>query len=132
MPQAGVPESFKVLVKELQSLGLDVKVLDANNEEIDLKQNIDGDEGVSLHRYHHSDSELHTHDAEEEEHDEESSDDDLDLDDLDLGFDFDDDVDFESAEEEEAFDVNAFFNEINPTINDAGFSQGFVPDDENM
>ena len=48
VPQAGVPESFKVLVKELQSLGLDVKVLDANNEEIDLKQNFDEDDDIGL------------------------------------------------------------------------------------
>lgn len=40
----GVPESFKVLIKELQSLGLDVKVLDKEENEIDLKQNFDGDE----------------------------------------------------------------------------------------
>ncbi|MCI5775228.1 MAG: DNA-directed RNA polymerase subunit beta [Aerococcus sp.] len=33
----GVPESFRVLVKELQSLGMDVQVLDANDEEIDLR-----------------------------------------------------------------------------------------------
>ncbi|MBQ2691616.1 MAG: DNA-directed RNA polymerase subunit beta [Clostridia bacterium] len=36
VPKPGVPESFKVLVKELQSLGLDIRVLDKNNEEIDL------------------------------------------------------------------------------------------------
>ena len=131
VPQAGVPESFKVLVKELQSLGLDVKVLDADNNEIDLKQQIDGDEGVSLHRYvakeEKAEDALELHDDE----------DDLSLDgeedDLDLDFGFDD---LESAEDDEdaedAFDVNAFFNEMNPTINDAGFGSGFVPDEDNM
>ncbi|MBR5452322.1 MAG: DNA-directed RNA polymerase subunit beta [Clostridia bacterium] len=44
VPKAGVPESFKVLVKELQSLGLDVKVLDKDREEIDLKQTFDDDD----------------------------------------------------------------------------------------
>ena len=44
VPKAGVPESFKVLIKELQSLGLDVKVLDSNDEEIDLKQTFDDDD----------------------------------------------------------------------------------------
>ncbi len=44
VPKPGVPESFKVLIKELQSLGLDVKVLDENNEEIDLKQTFDDDD----------------------------------------------------------------------------------------
>ncbi len=41
VPKPGVPESFKVLIKELQSLALDVRVLDKDNNEIDLKQNID-------------------------------------------------------------------------------------------
>ena len=44
IPKPGVPESFKVLIKELQSLGLDVKVLDKNDEEIDLKQTFDDDD----------------------------------------------------------------------------------------
>ncbi len=48
VPKAGVPESFKVLIKELQSLGLDVKVLDANNEEIDLKQTFDDDDDMGF------------------------------------------------------------------------------------
>ena len=37
VPKPGIPESFKVLIKEMQSLGLDVKALDSNQEEIDLK-----------------------------------------------------------------------------------------------
>ena len=41
IPKPGVPESFKVLVKELQSLALDIRVLDKDNNEIDLKQNFD-------------------------------------------------------------------------------------------
>ncbi len=48
VPKPGVPESFKVLVKELQSLGLDVKVLDKNQEEIDLKQTFDDDEEAGM------------------------------------------------------------------------------------
>ena len=47
VPQPGIPESFKVLVKELQSLCLDVSVLDANGEEIDLKQSTDDDMGFA-------------------------------------------------------------------------------------
>ena len=46
VPKAGIPESFKVLVKELQSLSLDVKVLDTEGEEIDLKQNFDEDNDI--------------------------------------------------------------------------------------
>ena len=41
IPQPGIPESFKVLLKELQSLALDVKVLDENDEEVELKESID-------------------------------------------------------------------------------------------
>ena len=48
IPKPGVPESFKVLIKELQSLGLDVKVLDRNNEEIDLKQDFDDDDDMGF------------------------------------------------------------------------------------
>jgi DNA-directed RNA polymerase subunit beta len=44
IPKPGIPESFKVLIKELQALALDVKVLDENNEEIDLKQTFDDDD----------------------------------------------------------------------------------------
>ncbi|MCQ2487459.1 MAG: DNA-directed RNA polymerase subunit beta [Clostridia bacterium] len=44
VPKSGVPESFKVLIKELQALGLDVKVLDKDDNEIDLRQNFDGDD----------------------------------------------------------------------------------------
>ena len=39
IPDAGVPESFKVLLKELQSLGLDISVLGENGEEVELKEN---------------------------------------------------------------------------------------------
>ena len=41
VPKPGVPESFKVLVKELQSLCLDIKVLDKNGDEIELKDDDD-------------------------------------------------------------------------------------------
>ena len=44
VPTPGVPESFKVLIKELQSLSLDVKVLDGDNNEIDLRQTFDDSE----------------------------------------------------------------------------------------
>ena len=45
VPKPGVPESFKVLVKELQSLALDIKVLDKNMQEIELVDNDDDDDG---------------------------------------------------------------------------------------
>ena len=48
IPKSGVPESFKVLVKELQSLCLDVKVLNKDNQEIDLKQTFEDDEDANM------------------------------------------------------------------------------------
>ena len=46
VPKPGIPESFKVLIKELQSLTLDVRVLDADDNEIDLRQNFDEDDNI--------------------------------------------------------------------------------------
>ena len=49
IPKSGIPESFKVLVKELQSLALDIKILNHNMEEIDLDASFeDEDEGVVI------------------------------------------------------------------------------------
>lgn len=48
VPKAGVPESFKVLIKELQSLGLDIKVLDEYENEIDLKHTFDEEDDVGI------------------------------------------------------------------------------------
>ena len=48
VPKAGIPESFKVLIKELQSLSLDVRVLDDLGEEVDLKQKFDDDDDIGL------------------------------------------------------------------------------------
>ena len=45
IPKPGTPEAFKVLVKELQSLALDIKVLDKDGEEIDLRTSFDNETG---------------------------------------------------------------------------------------
>ena len=47
IPAPGIPESFRVLIKELQSLALDVRVLDESGEEIDIKQKFDEDEDLA-------------------------------------------------------------------------------------
>ncbi len=47
VPEPGVPESFKVLIKELQSLGMDVKMLSSNEEEIEMRELDDEDEQTS-------------------------------------------------------------------------------------
>lgn len=47
VPEPGVPESFKVLIKELQSLGMDVKILSGDEEEIEMREADDDDEVTS-------------------------------------------------------------------------------------
>jgi len=44
VPEPGVPESFRVLMKELQSLGLDVKILSSTEEEIEMRDTEDDDD----------------------------------------------------------------------------------------
>ena len=46
IPEPGIPESFKVLVKELQSLGLDVRLYSDDNEELELQEHVE--EGIEL------------------------------------------------------------------------------------
>ena len=46
IPTPGIPESFKVLIKEMQALGLDVKVLSENDEEIQIKEASEYDDDV--------------------------------------------------------------------------------------
>ncbi|MBR0108824.1 MAG: DNA-directed RNA polymerase subunit beta, partial [Pyramidobacter sp.] len=136
VPKAGVPESFKVLIKELQSLSLDIKVLDGDGNEIDLKQNLDGDDGVPLQKYRVNEA-AYLEDEEDSRSDEdkkladddETPDLDFDEDDEDEDDeDYEDDFDEDEEDIDDDFDLNEFFNEINPTINDAGFGAGFVPD----
>src|SRR5699024_5549661 len=47
IPDPGTPESFKVLVKELQSLALDVELLDTNGDVVEIKENIDDQDRFS-------------------------------------------------------------------------------------
>ena len=61
VPKPGVPESFKVLVKELQSLCLDIKVLDENGDEIELKEDDDEETGFGG-RMNYGDDELSLYD----------------------------------------------------------------------
>jgi hypothetical protein len=64
IPEPGIPESFKVLLKELQSLGLDVKVLKDDNTEVHLLESVDyGD--TDLRSVIEGDSRRH-HDREED------------------------------------------------------------------
>ena len=73
IPRPGVPESFRVLVKELQALGLDLKVLDEYDQEIELRDDDDEDEVINfnaLDRYK-ADQMAHHHAAEADDEGEE-------------------------------------------------------------
>ncbi len=67
VPKPGVPESFKVLIKELQSLGLDMKVLGKDNEEIDLKNSFEDEDDIGLG---HIDDDAFSNSAEDGDFDE--------------------------------------------------------------
>ena len=66
VPQPGVPESFKVLVKELQSLCLDIQVLDADGNAIELKEDEDAMDTFNLARMD-ADDDRHRNYADEED-----------------------------------------------------------------
>ncbi len=97
VPEPGVPESFKVLIKELQSLGLDIRVLDKNMEEIELKDDDDDDSFARVERsdYRSSDDEFEAAGFGIEDEDELFDDEDIDSgdeeDDDDLGLDDEED-----------------------------------------
>ena len=96
IPAPGVPESFKVLIKELESLCLDVKVLDSEHNEIVIKELEDEDEGFDRSQSDAEESESKPADAdadEPEDTEDEDGGDDFDTDD-DV-FDFDDVPSFE-------------------------------------
>ena len=56
IPEPGVPETFKVLIKELQSLGLDIRLFTKDDKEIELKENID--EGIEFNAEKHKEEEI--------------------------------------------------------------------------
>ena len=103
VPEPGVPEGFKVLIKELQALGLDVRLLSPDNQELELKENIDdgidfniddkkiGNDVIDMNDLHDGYEEEEAVADEEQEDDEalfeELSDDEINLADTDLGVD---------------------------------------------
>ncbi|MBE7049245.1 MAG: DNA-directed RNA polymerase subunit beta [Ruminococcaceae bacterium] len=120
VPKPGVPESFKVLIKELQSLGLDVQVLDANDEVIviresdddedtDLRLNLEGNEDDFYDGFDSSDETEAESDGmedvdelfDDDDVSSEEDDDELDFSDI-LG---DDDDDFDSLEAPDILDM---------------------------
>ncbi len=111
VPKPGIPESFKVLVKELQSLGLDVKVLDGNNEEIDLKQSFEDEDDIippPVADAEDMDSYIDERDFDEDFSIRDGDDDDDDFDDFGDDDDDEDDDDFgdDDDDEEDKFSFN--------------------------
>lgn len=85
IPEPGIPESFKVLIKELQSLALDVKVYSEEQGEIAIKESVDDDlEELNVNIEGREDEVVITNDFDDELRDD-VLEDDLDIDDLDIG-----------------------------------------------
>ena len=101
IPAPGIPESFKVLLKELQSLGLDIRILDENGNEVKLKENIDYSETEfkavedgGSRRYDRQDrDDYHSHGLSIQRYDEDSNDLVADPEDEELSVDLSDDED---------------------------------------
>ncbi len=106
IPEPGVPESFKVLIKEMQSLSLDVKVLTEEDKEIEIKESVEDElneidtilevEGFSLTPKQENENKNEDEDADAVEDDALNENDDSDL----IGND-----DFEEADEVEEMDI---------------------------
>ena len=104
IPEPGIPESFKVLIKELQSLCLDVKVLTEEDQEIEVRESLDADDTAGEFELDVIDNmdEVEQNHIIEEIDDEFIENDDEDIDSLD----FEDDADFEELNyEDEDLDV---------------------------
>ena len=104
IPEPGIPESFKVLIKELQSLCLDVKVLTEEDQEVEVRESLDADDTAGEFELDVIDNmdEVEQNHIIEEIDDEFIENDDEDVDSLD----FEDDADFEELNyEDEDFDV---------------------------
>jgi DNA-directed RNA polymerase beta subunit len=89
IPEPGIPESFKVLIKEMQSLGLDVKVLSDDDREIELREYIDLGSSAGLERM------ISTEKLTGEDDWEDIDDEDNDIDESDIDV-FDEDIDNEN------------------------------------
>jgi len=116
VPEPGIPESFKVLIKELQSLALDVKVYTDENDEITIKESVDDEmEELSVNIEGRED-EAPLVDYDEINEDALDSDDLGDIDDLDLG-DFPSDSDLEDDLEDNLGD-DLFEDDLEDSLDD--------------
>ena len=112
IPKPGIPESFKVLIKELQSLAMDVRVLKDDGTEVELKENLD-DTDMNLHRLLEGDRRYRDNDQDRQfsnygyttqEFNESGVLEDVEEDLADDGAEFDEDAEFESFTEEPGAD----------------------------
>ena len=105
VPEPGVPESFKVLIKELQSLGLDIKVLAENKEEIKISEVYEDDEDTAPLDVRIDGMEDDTREREADfgmfDEDEDEEDEDFDDDFDDFGDDFGDEEESDEDEDED-------------------------------
>ena len=106
IPEPGVPESFKVLIKELQSLGLDVRLYSKDNEELELKENIE--EGIDFNIDEHKDP-INTENLEDENLNES----------------------YDNEEDEEDDDSDSLFDGIDSEGEDDIFDSDLSDDDNN-
>ena len=103
IPEPGIPESFKVMVKELQSLGLDVKLYSDTDEELELKEHVE--EGIELTE--EQGRQMMEEELLEEQNLTEVSEDELESD-------LDDEMDIDNLEADELFDGLLGDEELDP------------------
>lgn len=101
IPEPGVPESFKVLIKELQSLALDVKVLSEESEELEILEDDEDDTQLDVNIEGHETQEEEEEEIPEEEMEDFDIDDIVDIPDLnDTLFEDIEDIDFDDNDED--------------------------------
>ena len=121
IPEPGIPESFKVLVKELQSLGLDIRLYTKDDVELELKENIEDGIDFNIDDKKAIDNTVVDEDEIKEnyiEADEDSENEDLDSDELFTPVDDDEDADFA----EDSYDDGDYEDE------DVDFTEDFLED----
>jgi len=133
VPEPGVPESFKVLIKELQSLALDVKVLSEENEEITIKESVDDDLDELTVNIEGTEDEEPATDYDNIEYNNDENEDDILLDDMDF-----EDVGFPNDEKiidddiDETYDPDDVLGESDDEgfLNEAFDDEDFLDDEE--
>jgi len=108
VPRPGIPESFKVLIKELQSLGLDMKVYAENHEEINLMESAD-DDMPSMPRKIETEEDLVSY-AEDDDNTDGDAEDEVETEETEYLDDYDE-IEPEIEEDEDDLDIDAILDE---------------------